>query len=65
MIFRPEFQPQVTTLSASEGTFMFSLLSGQSLAQSLDALKYNNEFSFEQWLFIAIERNLINLIKEK
>lgn len=70
MIYRPEFQPQVTTLSASEGALMSSLLSGQSLAQSLDALKYDNEFSFEhfsfeQWLFTAIERNLINIIKEK
>ncbi|KGJ91212.1 putative DNA-binding domain-containing protein [Colwellia psychrerythraea] len=65
MVYRPEFQPQVTTLSASEGAFMLSLLSGQSLAQSLDAVKYDNEFSFEQWLFTAIERNLINIIKEK
>jgi hypothetical protein len=65
MVCRPEFQPQVTTLSASEGAFMLALLSGQSLAQSLDAVKYNNEFSFEQWLFTAIERNLINFIKEK
>jgi hypothetical protein len=65
MVYRPEFQPQVTTVSASEGAFMSYLLSGQSLAQSLDALKYDNEFSFEQWLFTAIERNLINIIKEK
>lgn len=65
MVYRPEFQPKVTTLSASEGKFMLALLAGQSLAQSLDAVKYDNEFSFEQWLFTAIERNLINTIKEK
>jgi hypothetical protein len=32
MVFCPEFQPQVTTLSANEGVFMFALLSGKSLA---------------------------------
>jgi len=65
MVYRPEFQPKVSTLSASEGTFMLALLAGQSLSQSLDAVKLDSEFSFEQWLFTAIERNLINIIKEK
>ena len=65
MVYRPEFQPKVTTLSASEGKFMLALLAGQSLSQSLDTVKHDNEFSFEQWLFTAIERNLINIIKEK
>lgn len=64
MVYRPEFKPKVATLSPSEGVFMLSLLSGKSLAQSLDAVRYDNEFSFEQWLFTAIERNLINIIKE-
>jgi hypothetical protein len=65
MVYRPEFLPKVTTISASEGKFMLALLAGQSLSQSLDMVKHDNEFSFEQWLLTAIERNLINLIKEK
>ena len=65
MVYRPEFLPKVTTISASEGKFMLALLAGQSLSQSHDIVKHDNEFSFEQWLLTAIERNLINLIKEK
>jgi len=59
MIYRPEFQPQVTRLSASEGTFMHCLLSGSTLAQALDMVSNDCEFVFEKWLIIAIERNLI------
>jgi hypothetical protein len=64
MIFRPEFQPKVVTLSASERHFMLSLMAGKSLATSLDTINDYPDFSFEQWLIIGIERNLINFFKE-
>jgi hypothetical protein len=64
MIFRPEFQPKVATLSASERHFMLSLMAGKSLATSLDSITDYSDFSFEQWLIIGIERNLINFFKE-
>ena len=65
MVYRPEFQPQVTTLSTSEATFTLCLLTGSSLGESLDAVKNDSDFSFEQWLMSAIERNLIYKFKEK
>jgi hypothetical protein len=64
MVYRPEFQPQVAKLTASEGAFMLTLFSGKSLAQSLDAVKNSNDFSFEQWLVTAIKHNLIYYFKE-
>ncbi len=65
MVYRPEFQPQVTKLTACEGAFILSLISGKSLAQSLDGVKHTNDFSFEQWLVNAIKHNLIYYFKEK
>lgn len=65
MVYRPEFQPQVTRLTVSEGAFMLALLSGASLGQSLDRVKNANDFSFEQWLVTAIKHNLIHYFKEK
>lgn len=65
MIYRPEFKPEVSTLSDSEGAFILSLLSGNSLEQALNVVKDESDFSFEQWLLTAIERNLINYFKEK
>jgi hypothetical protein len=64
MVFRPEFQPKVTTLSPSETEFMMSVNAGKSLAKSLDVIKDYTDFSFEQWLVTAIERNLIYTFKE-
>ena len=64
MIYRPEFQPKVTTLMAGEDVFMQCLMSGQSLATALDAVNGNRHFCFEKWLVKAIERNLIYCIKE-
>ena len=77
MIYRPEFQPKVKTLTDSDGAFMLNLLSGQSLEQSLNIAndtsksmsksmsKSDSNFSFEQWLITAIELNLIHYFKEK
>lgn len=65
MVYRPEFQPKVTTLTTSEATFMQCLLSGKSLELSLELVKHDSEFSFEQWLLTAIERNLIYTFREK
>jgi hypothetical protein len=64
MVYRPEFQPKVTTLMASEDIFMHSLMSGQSLAQALNVVNEINDFSFENWLVKAIKFNLINYFKE-
>ena len=64
MIYRPEFQPKVTTLRAGEDMFMHCLMSGQSLAQSLNVVKGNKHFSFEKWLVKAIEQNLIYYFTE-
>ena len=65
MIYRPEFQPKVARLTASDAKFMLNLLSGKSLEQSLDSVSSDNNFSFEQWLITAIELNLIHYFKEK
>lgn len=64
MIYRPEFQPQVIKLTPTEGAFISCLTSGKPLAQSLDVVSNDNDFSFEQWLISAIERNLIYQFKE-
>lgn len=64
MIFRPEFQPKVTTLTDSEAAFMFCLEERKSLAESLDAVSHYDDFSFEKWLIAAIEKNLILHFKE-
>ncbi|MBL1415525.1 MAG: putative DNA-binding domain-containing protein [Moritella sp.] len=64
MIYRPEFQPQVTKLTESEARFILSLMSGNSLAQSLDVVRHNSCFSFQTWLISAIEHNLIHYFKE-
>lgn len=65
MIYRPEFQPKVKTLTDSDSAFILNLLSGKSLEYSLESVSSDNTFSFEQWLFIAIELNLIHYFKEK
>ncbi|MFB0980783.1 MAG: DNA-binding domain-containing protein [Alteromonadaceae bacterium] len=65
MIYRPEFQPKITILTVSEGTFMNDLLAGESLEKALNAVKNDNDFSFEQWLLNAITYNLIHYFKEK
>jgi hypothetical protein len=64
MIYRPEFQPKVTTLMAGEDVFMRCLISGQSLANALNLVSESKHFSFENWLMKAIERNLIYTFKE-
>lgn len=64
MVYRPEFQPQVTKLTTREGEFMRCLMSGKSLAQSLDVVSHDCDFSFEKWLITAIEHNLIYHFKE-
>ena len=64
MIFRPEFQPKVTTLTDSEAEFMFCLKARKSLAESLDAVSHYDDFSFDKWLVKAIEQNLILHFKE-
>jgi hypothetical protein len=64
MIFRPEFQPKVTTLTPSESEFMFSLMAEKSIATSLDLINDFSEFLFEKWLMTAIKRNLIYTFKE-
>ncbi|QUM89327.1 putative DNA-binding domain-containing protein [Moritella sp. 36] len=64
MVYRPEFQPQVTKLTESEGRFTLSLMSGNSLAQSLDTVRHDSRFSFQTWLISAIEHNLIHYFKE-
>jgi len=64
MVYRPEFKPQVTKLTESEGRFTLSLMSGNSLAQSLDTVRHDSRFSFPSWLINAIEHNLIHYFKE-
>ncbi len=64
MTYRPEYQPKLTVLSAGEDVFMRNLMSGQSLANALNAVNEKHHFSFENWLVKAIERNLIYYFKE-
>jgi len=64
MIYRSEFQPQITKLTESEGRFILSLMSGNSLAKSLDTVRHDSRFSFQVWLISAIEHNLIHYFKE-
>lgn len=65
MVYRPEFQPKVIELTQSESEFMQSAIAGKSLSQSIDAVSQPKDFSFEQWLLIAIEQNLIYHFNEK
>jgi len=65
MIYRPEFQPQVTRLTHSESEFILCLHAGNSLVKSLDTVSHFNDFSFELWLLKAIEQNLIYLFREQ
>lgn len=64
MVYRPEFQPQVKALTASEADFVSALTSGKSLATALDNVSGNSDFSFETWLVSAIQTNLIQRFKE-
>ena len=64
MVYRPEFQPCINKLTASEALFMQSLMANHSLAQSLDAVSHDPQFSFEKWLLNAIKHNLIHYLKE-
>ena len=64
MIYRPEFQPKVESLSSAESQFMLCLQSKNTLAIALDTVSQNDSFSFENWLVSAIERNLIYNFKE-
>ena len=64
MIYRPEFQPKVITLTPDEGVFMCCLMSGQSLATALNLVSKSEHFLFENWLLKAIERNLIYTFNE-
>lgn len=64
MIYRPEFQPKVTTLMPGEDVFMRCLMSGKSLANALNLVSESKHFSFENWLMKALERNLIYYFKE-
>ncbi|MDA7746468.1 DNA-binding domain-containing protein [Psychromonas sp.] len=63
MVFRPEFQPKVITLTESESIFVNALQQQKSLADALDAVSHLNDFSFENWLLTAIEQNLIYQFK--
>lgn len=64
MIFRPEFEPCIRNLSIAEGNFMRTLMAKKSLAEALDSVINNPEFSFENWLMSAINNNLIHYLKE-
>lgn len=64
MVYRPEFQPCVTKLTDCEGLFMLALISGKSLAESLNVVNKDTGFSFETWLIAAIKNNLIHYFKE-
>ena len=64
MVYRPEYQPEVITLTQSEAEFMLCLNTGKSLSESLDAVNHHSDFSFEKWLVNAITQNLIYQFKE-
>lgn len=59
MIFRPEFLPKVTIIQEGEMQFMKALFEGESLGVSLDTVSHDKSFSFEKWLIMAIEQNLV------
>ncbi len=59
MVFRPEYQPRVCSISSDEAIFMQALLANKSLGETLDKMSDFPDFSFEQWLIKAIENNLI------
>lgn len=64
MVYRPEYQPKVITLTHSDAAFMLCLRAGKSLSASLDTVSHYNDFSFEKWLVTAITQNLIYTFKE-
>lgn len=63
-IYRPEFQPKVTRLTATEHRFMAVLFTGETLDTALNCVNHEPSFLFEQWLVRAIEFNLIHYFKE-
>lgn len=59
LVYRPEYQPQVTILNESQELFINALLANESLEIALESVSQFCDFSFEQWLINAIENNLI------
>jgi len=62
MLYRPQFEPKIRLLSATDAVFTQLLLEGNTLSSALDALKKAPLFSFEKWLLTAIENNIIKTI---
>ena len=59
MVSRPALQPKVTKLTHSEAQFMQVLYAGKSLDEALNSVEKHKNFSFEKWLMMALEQNLI------
>jgi len=67
LLYRPQFKAQVRALKGDEYYFLSLLEEGIALGQTLDLMisEGHPDFSFEQWLPMAIQQNLISCLKQK
>jgi hypothetical protein len=60
LIYRPKFKPLIRALDSAELNWLRLIQQEKSIGQSLDELLMKNqEFSFEKWLPLAVQQNLI------
>ncbi len=67
LLYRPQFKVQVRALNDDEYYFLSLLKERISLGQIFDLMisEGHPDFSFEQWLPMAIQQNLISCLKRK
>jgi len=67
LLYRPQFKAQVRALEDDEYCFLSLLKEGIELGRALDLMisEGHPDFSFEQWLPMAIQQNLISCLKRK
>ncbi|MEH6347080.1 MAG: DNA-binding domain-containing protein [Bermanella sp.] len=66
LLYRPQFKAQLRALKDDEYKFLSLLSEGISLGRTLDLMisEGYSDFSFEQWLPLAIQQNLISCLKQ-
>lgn len=65
LIYRPQFKPLIRALDSAELNWLRLIQQGKSIGQTLDELfMQNQEFSFENWLPLAVQQNLIFSLKK-
>lgn len=61
LLYRPQFKPLIRAIEPSEYDWLILMQKNFSLGEALDTLAYRKQaFSFEQWLPLAVQHNLIS-----